>query len=463
MTDLNVTDASVNPSAVSRKTSALSRKNLVRSGAVALLGAAALAGPSRRAEAAPTPPHVRGEFVPNDDPRVNLVIDVRAWGAKGDGTTDDTRAIQAALDAATHGETVLFPEGRYRITKTLTHQGALGLSGLGQGLSVIDWAGAGDAIKLTFSSGASADYLMLRDLTVNSTRPDAGTAVSAVWSEPYAGAWPHATIDALEVTRGDGNGQRWQCGLYLQGAWRSTVTSYSFTSAAHEGVGIQLEGQCVDCYLVDMHLSNCDTPILLGWATEGTVIENAVMVGPRHGLRCKVNDAGRKGPWFTLRDSHCNSLASAVEMEGTGDAWVVDNLFYKTPGSSDDYVGVKLTNCRQIRVRGNEIYNISAEDTTNNGIELHNSTECLVNENTTVNLLGKGSGIIVDHSPDARVMNNYSRNVGTGIRVTAGSDRCMVTHNAFRITDSGAVPGAAAVVNDGKDNLVESNTDFRTG
>jgi hypothetical protein len=52
------------------------------------------------------------------------LIDVRsgAYGAKGDGTTDDTRAIQRALDAQCDRQTpkaIFFPEGTYRITDTL--------------------------------------------------------------------------------------------------------------------------------------------------------------------------------------------------------------------------------------------------------------------------------------------------------------------------------------------------------
>lgn len=48
------------------------------------------------------------------------VYDVTDYGALGDGTTDDTAAISAALTAASGGGTVYFPRGTYRVTSALT-------------------------------------------------------------------------------------------------------------------------------------------------------------------------------------------------------------------------------------------------------------------------------------------------------------------------------------------------------
>jgi polygalacturonase len=47
--------------------------------------------------------------------RLAALYDVRAFGAKGDGKTVDTRAINSAVDAASAvgGGTVLFPAGTY--------------------------------------------------------------------------------------------------------------------------------------------------------------------------------------------------------------------------------------------------------------------------------------------------------------------------------------------------------------
>ena len=46
----------------------------------------------------------------------NDVVNVKDFGAKGDGVTDDTDAIQAAID---EGKSVFFPDGRYVVSSTL--------------------------------------------------------------------------------------------------------------------------------------------------------------------------------------------------------------------------------------------------------------------------------------------------------------------------------------------------------
>lgn len=53
---------------------------------------------------------------------------VKSFGATGDGTTDDTAAIQAAIDSFASAGTLYFPDGSYKITDTITaYQGRVSM------------------------------------------------------------------------------------------------------------------------------------------------------------------------------------------------------------------------------------------------------------------------------------------------------------------------------------------------
>jgi len=79
-----------------------------------------------------------------------------AYGAVGDGVTDDTTAIQAAIDAAetAGGGIVFLPEGSYLVTSGLTLPSEVSLWGSGGEASVVGYS-ATTGSALTVESGGS--------------------------------------------------------------------------------------------------------------------------------------------------------------------------------------------------------------------------------------------------------------------------------------------------------------------
>ncbi len=69
---------------------------------------------------------------------------VKQFGAKGDGSTDDTSTIQAAINAMASGKKLIFPQSTYRITSAITTPtGAIVyLEGFGAGATIIRQDGA---------------------------------------------------------------------------------------------------------------------------------------------------------------------------------------------------------------------------------------------------------------------------------------------------------------------------------
>lgn len=82
-----------------------------------------------------------------------IYFNVKSYGAKGDGTTDDTTAIQAAITAASSGGVVFFPVGTYKISSPLTLSVAsTALMGTGAGSTIIASSGFSGAQMILCSA-----------------------------------------------------------------------------------------------------------------------------------------------------------------------------------------------------------------------------------------------------------------------------------------------------------------------
>ena len=75
----------------------------------------------------------------------DLVVNVRDFGAVGDGVADDTAAIQAALNATALGGTTFFSAGTYKVTATLTRRRGRRIQGHGYLARVDALTGFGSA------------------------------------------------------------------------------------------------------------------------------------------------------------------------------------------------------------------------------------------------------------------------------------------------------------------------------
>jgi Pectate lyase superfamily protein len=108
----------------------------------------------------------------------NPVYDVRAYLATGNGGTDDTAAVGAAIGAAVAGGggIVWFGPGTYKISAALAlamlvpSKGVI-LAGAGQGVSIINQVtGGADVLAYGTTSAEVADFMQVRDLTLNGGR-----------------------------------------------------------------------------------------------------------------------------------------------------------------------------------------------------------------------------------------------------------------------------------------------------
>jgi hypothetical protein len=90
---------------------------------------------------------------------------VRDFGAKGDGTSDDTGPINAALAA---GGDIYVPAGTYRVTSSLYLTTATTFRGAGRGVSTIHMTTAGTG----FTISAAGDNIVIADLAFQGPSPN---------------------------------------------------------------------------------------------------------------------------------------------------------------------------------------------------------------------------------------------------------------------------------------------------
>jgi Pectate lyase superfamily protein len=100
--------------------------------------------------------------------KLNDIPSVKDFGAIGDGSNDDTSAIQLALNAR---GMIYIPSGTYKITSTLTVYGNTELFGAGLGVSILKWYGATSGRIIQDSSYVTSSdvnlNIILRDFEVN--------------------------------------------------------------------------------------------------------------------------------------------------------------------------------------------------------------------------------------------------------------------------------------------------------
>jgi len=155
-----------------------------------------------------------------------VTVDVTAYGALGDGITDDTAAVTAALTAAKLStRSVYFPAGSYEIASDLTvdwHFATLCGDGAN---SVINFTNGGLVLD---GSVTQMSRTTLRDLRI-SRSGTAGPVLSLKGAGAGSGAIRFA-FDNLDIQGSTGDG------LEVSGSYIGTITGCYFRSCTGRGV-----------------------------------------------------------------------------------------------------------------------------------------------------------------------------------------------------------------------------------
>ena len=253
-------------------------------------------------------------------------INVRHYGAKGDGATDDSRAIQAALDAADPGGTVYFPAtSRSYYTSTCLHPKAH-TTLLGDGpKSEISVPSAG------WSLVPSTCYGIINLNHVEGVRITAlrivGT-VQALDSNHTPKLIYMESVDKVEIDHDDFENTAFE-GIWVGGNLASTRITVSNNSFSHIGYGGANKTQglpAIQCNWRDGVISNntlSDVGTGIGCSqTNDTITGNTVDLFSNQGIA--IGDGRDNGPFIVSGNTvvfavmHANGTPQVGYFAGSG-------------------------------------------------------------------------------------------------------------------------------------------------
>jgi hypothetical protein len=290
-----------------------------------------------------TVPHT-GAVTRSTRDRLAQVLNVKDFGATGNGSTDDTAAIQAALNATpSQGAVVFFPAGTYRVTATLTIPSVTDISGgsggitgtvkpvrlvgthcpnlLGaagggaQGGSAIKWDASGSATPCIDASGGSKHWWFggIEDLALLDSSTNANSIGLKLGS--FKGArfirfgarkfWKN--VYQADTVFGDD-----------LGGWYSTWTQCTFLDA--RSINIEFMGSIHGCSFIQCRINGSDDI--------GAKFGNDTSPFKRCGVPITFYSC-----WF-----EGNEGAYAMELHNAQVVNIIGSYFERNGGNADIYI-----------------------------------------------------------------------------------------------------------------------------
>ncbi|HEV2412812.1 MAG TPA: glycosyl hydrolase family 28-related protein [Candidatus Saccharimonadales bacterium] len=257
-------------------------------------------------------------------------INVKLYGAKGDGSTDDTTSIQNAINAATAGQVVYFPQGIYVTSKPLVLQKAVVLMGTrGSTASGYDASiDAGSIIKPsagwtnpTYSAYASAAILML-DQTPGTGGATPGIALRDIWVD---GTNSPASVDGIASF-----GQLQSVRLDAVGVYKATGRGI----ALYQDNGISPDGWHMNNCLAQ----NCGSDGFYGYFIDTVAVDCHAQSCGGDGIVSK----GSNNRWISCR-ADLNTNGYTVDNPGGG-GYEDSNIFVGCGTQRNQHNGMNITN-----------------------------------------------------------------------------------------------------------------------
>jgi Pectate lyase superfamily protein len=349
--------------------------------------------------------------------QIRTVLD---FGAIWDGVADDTTAVRSAFASASHSGIVIFPPGRYLITKTISVMidpgKALTIQGCGQDVSILHFP-TGNGINVEFANQYCSIHVRDVSLTTGSTGPN--DIAFALVQQSVCNTHParNPLSDFTNVTlRGDDGydvgTHHWAIGVKVTDVSVINFTNLGyFGGAGSLGYGVILTGidTFAPCggnpaYGVVYNFYGCtfetfDAAIVYGTDIQGVAIAS------------------------------CNFTEGNIGVFAPGGAINLDQLSVTTSQFGSLNNGILL----QSKLNSTTILgNLFIVASNQNGIVLNSDSSCITGNVFAGTGAANNNGVFILDTIQCIVTGNSFSDLITGVALTPGASGVNIQSNSYR-------------------------------
>ncbi len=351
-------------------------------------------------------------------------IDIVGQGAKGDGVTDDTWAIQNGFNAVpVNGGTIFFPPGIYVVSAPITlPNNHVRVVGSGRGVTVLKWISASGGFNFTY--GATGYRLTVQSMTLTTTAAAGGVAIRASWPAFGGGptSAPHIS-DVFICPRNASAGEYWTKGIELTNGTGAKINDFDFygrNNTVSMSLGIHLLGNSTISFIGSGLILYAGKGIEIGGTSEGVYLRDIEAVYTTTGY-----EIGSVSPGSAITNCHAGSDLRGIFIWGHGEIALTGNILYQFGDNAGGYVGIYCAASQFHRVIGNEVATTNPGGVQpRNGILLHDSHNCTVQGNVVRDM---NSGVWLLGGNTNIVLGNRAVNCGSVV-VNSGAGNLVVNN-----------------------------------
>ncbi|WP_211749926.1 right-handed parallel beta-helix repeat-containing protein [Paenibacillus sp. Marseille-Q4541] len=320
-------------------------------------------------------------------------INVKTFGAQGDGVTDDALAFELAVEALPEvGGVLEFPPGRYYSSRAIFIENKdVTIVGAGVQQTLLFFPDSDGIIYST--TNLFSDGFMCFDLSLVSVANDKYTGIRVAYPSNMGSAWVNTIIERVvctgssgiaQYTDGSNNNQvgenNWKVGIYLENSSVSFVSKCVTRAAApNGGIGVWIAGWTVDVLVQDCRFYGSGIGVNKSDKGEGLIVEQCIFVNVERGVVVNEGATQQQGVWVSVQNSHINYSHQGIAIIKQPQVFIDNCLIYKQGPDSGGF-DILLSECDRSRITNSSLI-VRQGSGYSNGVVLQNSDTVILGGN----------------------------------------------------------------------------------